>query len=164
MIPLKGLKPGKHEFSFHVDQSFFEYFDDEEVSKSDVDIHLVMKKTLQMYDLKFSITGFVEIPCDRCLDEMELEVKTETNLYIKYGDSFKEIDDEVVVVPEDEGYFDLAPYIFEYIKLSFPIQKTHEEGECNPEMVDRIDSMTPQDSVEQNDPRWDALRNLSINN
>ena len=163
-IPLKGLSVGQHLFSFIVDREFFECFEDEEISDSKVEVNIAMQKSTYTYELKFLVKGKVTLPCDRCLDELELSVKNESNLFIKHGEFFQEVDDEVVLVPEDEGYFDVAPYIFEYIKLSLPIQRVHKKGECNREMEERIQSLKPQESEIKTDPRWDSLRNLTTNN
>jgi uncharacterized protein len=163
-IPLKGLSVGQHSFSFIVDREFFECFDDEEISDSHVEVSITMQKSTYTYELTFLVQGTVSLPCDRCLDELEMNIKNESNLFIKHGETFQEVDDEVVLVPEDEGYFDVSPYIFEYIKLSLPIQRVHKKGKCNSEMEERIQSLKPHDSESKTDPRWDSLRNLTTNN
>ena len=148
---------------FHVDKTFIECFDDDEISNSDVDVTLLITKTTQTFELHFKLKGTVHVPCDRCLDEMDLKIKGEFNLYLKYGEEFSEIDDEVIIVPREEGFFDLSSYVYEFVKLSIPISKFHKKGGCNPEMLSRI-TKTIKEKKQNIDPRWEALKKLGNNN
>ena len=49
--------------------------------------------------------------------------------------------------------------ILEFVKLSIPIKKVHEDGECNSEMLERIAEFDPL-KEEKTDPRWDGLKDL----
>ncbi|MFB6340900.1 DUF177 domain-containing protein [Saccharicrinis sp. FJH62] len=163
IIPLKGLESGKQELMFHVEKTFIECFDDDEISDSDVDVILLITKTTRTFELHFKLKGTVHVPCDRCLDEMDLKIKGEFNLYLKYGEEFSEIDDEVIIIPREEGFFDLSSYVYEFVKLSIPISKFHKKGECNPEMLSRI-IKTKKEKKQEIDPRWEALKKLGNNN
>ena len=70
-------------------------------------VELNVKKTSGVFLLDFQTEGFVIVPCDRCLDEMELPVSTSDKLKVKLGSSFAE-EGDIVVVPEEDGYINIA--------------------------------------------------------
>lgn len=166
IIPLKGLSVGEQELKFHIDKAFIDCFDDDEISDSDVKVKIKLIKTERTIEMVFKVKGKIHVPCDRCLDEMDLKIKHKYNLYLKYGEAFNEVDDEVIIIPQDEGFFDLSSYIYEFVKLSIPIQKVHKKDGCNAEMLSLINNGS--DVEEENhqtiDPRWEALRNITNNN
>lgn len=164
IIPLKGLKAGKQEFQFLVDKTFFECFDDSDISNSEVDVSATANKSSQTIEMHFKLHGTVHVLCDRCLDEMDLEINGNYNLYLKFGEEFNEVDDEVIIVPREEGFFDLSTFVYEFIKLSIPISKVHQEGKCNPEMLSHLVGEIKEEDKEDIDPRWEALKKLGNNN
>ena len=49
LIPFIGLKPGKHHFEYHINNTFFEIFDYHEFNNSNIKVNVVLEKknTLQ---------------------------------------------------------------------------------------------------------------------
>ena len=94
----------------------------------------MLRRTGDTFELHFDIKGHIVIPCDRCLDDMELPVETEDTLYVKFGEEYSEEGENLIVVPEAEGTINLAWYMYECIALTIPLKHTHPEGMCNPEM------------------------------
>lgn len=78
--------------------------------------------------------GTVIVPCDRCLADLELRIDTADELAVKLGSDYSD-DGDCVVVPEAEGYLDLAQFIYEFIVLSMPITCQHEPGKCDDAMM-----------------------------
>jgi uncharacterized metal-binding protein YceD (DUF177 family) len=71
--------------------------------------------------------------------------------------------EDVIVIPETEYQFNLAPYIYEFIHLALPAQIIHPDDEygdstCDPEMLRILNTLAPSESV---DPRWEALKKLN---
>ncbi|MBQ8423404.1 MAG: DUF177 domain-containing protein [Coprobacter sp.] len=172
-IPLKSLSDGVHEYTYHLDDNFFAEIDSPEVQKGEADAVVTVRRTGETFELHVTIEGRISIPCDRCLDDMELPVETDDILYVKFGEEYSEESENLIVVPESEGTIDLAWYIFECIALTIPLMHTHAEGECNPEMaailqshstyvVDDADA-APETDDECIDPRWEALKQLKEN-
>jgi len=69
----------------------------------------------------------------------------------------------VVVIPETEYTFDLAPYLYEFIHLALPVRLIHPDDEngnstCDPDMLRRLEKLIPTETI---DPRWEALRKLN---
>lgn len=170
-IEFKGLIEGLHEYEFKVDDKFFEHFDESLVKDGDVTVKVELEKRSAFLKLYFTISGSLELICDRCLDEYQQEVELETELFVKYGEEteFEEGDNVIWVLPE-EHHLNLAQVIYEYVTLSIPLRHIHpnETGEnsCNREMLERLNIISNvDDEVEEEiDPRWAALKNLKNNN
>jgi len=161
-ITFTSLSLGVHAFEFDLDERFFEDFEEDEISKAGIRVFVSLEKQERMLVLSFDIKGTVNIMCDRCLDQFDQAVEGEERLIVKFGDSYHEESEEVVVIPESVHKLNVSQYIYEFINLLLPIKRVHlndEEGmsRCNPEIVDRFAKL---ENDEKTDPRWDALRML----
>ena len=183
-IPLKNLSPGVHTYEYELDRKFFESIDGDEVKKGDVNVTLNVRKTSSSFELNFDIEGVIKIPCTRCLDDMKLDVDTESRLIVKFGSEYSEESDEIVVVPESEGEINIAWFLYEFIALTIPIKHVHPKGECNRTVSSKFkkhqavsadddeddsddiidDDSEPQEDEDtpQTDPRWDTLREINL--
>ena len=157
--------------------------DGTEVQKGRVHVHLTVKRTAMAFDMSFHITGIVIVPCDRCLDDMELPIETNNRLVVKFGKEYAEESDEVVVIPEEEGSINVAWFMYEFIALAIPMKHIHAPGKCNKAMASKLKkhtakSMDDLDGTDEEpldngaaaeedgsvtDPRWDALKGLLEN-
>lgn len=163
-IPFKGLKDGKHEFDFTIDQEFFEQFQTEDVYQAEASVKVSFNKKTLVTTLKFELDGNLKTVCDRCLDEMEIEVSGENSLYLKFGEEHEELADDVVVISDSENEIKIAHYIYELFSLSLPLSFVHPEDEngdstCNSKMIEKLDefSVNEEDKI---DPRWNDLKKL----
>ena len=91
-----------------------------------------------MFEMNFQIQGVVLVPCDRCLDDVEIPIDTQNRLVVKFGKEYTEESDEVVVVPEDEGAINLAWFLYEFIALAIPMKHVHAPGKCNKTMSSKL--------------------------
>ena len=181
-IDLKNLTPGTHDFEYLLENKFFVDIDGNEVQKGHVHVQLTVKKSSMAFELNFQIAGTVIIPCDRCLDDMELPIETQDKLIVKFGKEYAEESDEIVIVPEEEGTINVAWFMYEFIALAIPIKHVHAAGKCNKAMaaklrqhtaISRDDLAEPLDEGQEeasddqdagvSDPRWDALKGLLEN-
>jgi uncharacterized metal-binding protein YceD (DUF177 family) len=170
-IEFKGLKEGLHEYQFEVNEKFFEHFEESMVDNGEVSVKVELEKRSAFLRLSFALEGWLELVCDRCLDNYNVSLETE--LFVKFGeeDAFEEGDNVIWVLPEEHA-INLAQIIYEYVTLSIPLRHVHpdESGEnsCNQEMIDRLNNITQHeaddDEEEEIDPRWAALKNLKNNN
>ena len=167
------------EYQYQLDNLFFVELDAPEVQKGKVDVTLKVRKTSGVYQLDFHTEGHVVVICDRCLDEMEQPIETDDRLRVKLGAEYSE-DDDMVVVPEEDGYINVAWFIYEFIALSIPMKHVHAPGKCNKEMVDKLskhlrtvkdeedDDFEDMEEAEEEpreiDPRWNELKKILDNN
>ena len=158
MIPFVGLEEGVHDYSYDIDEKFFESFDYSEIEQGKVHADVNMEKKDRMLIFDFIIKGYVIVPCDRCLDDLEFPVEKTTRLIVKFGHEFMEETEEIFVIPETESHIDISGFIYEYIMLALPLKRAHPEDEesCNQLIIEKIEQhVSPTE-----DPRWEALKKL----
>lgn len=140
IIPLNGLASGESRFSWHVGKEFFEAFENAEVLDAELDASVIVEKSGRYLGVDCEIDGTVTVACDRCLEDLQMPVSAEVLLSVKYGDEessedHQEGEREIVFVPEGEAELDLGQIIYDYVCLSLPMQRHHEDGECNPDAM-----------------------------
>ena len=168
IIPFKGLKVGKHNFVYDIDDTFFDDYEQSEITKGNIHVEVDLDKKANMLELYFSIEGDVLVICDRCLDEFEIPIDYETELFVKFGDVSEEQTDEIIVLSHNEFELDVAQYIYEFVHLSLPYKRVHPDDSrgrstCNKEMLKKLDEYIIRENDENKDSRWDDLKNL-LNN
>lgn len=181
-IPLRGLSEGKHEFNYKLDNKFFQLIDDgtSDIKKGDLDVVVHLKNTATTFELNFEIKGVAHVPCDRCLDDMVMDVATKSKLIVKFGAEYSEESDEIVIIPEEDGEINIAWFLYEFIVLSLPMKHVHPSGMCNKTMSTKLgkhkakssDDDNSDDSLDDDsddttddsfsDTRWDNLKDVSI--
>ena len=158
-------------YNYRVGDEFFKLIEATGIEKGDLEVSVTVKKGIGAFKLNFHIQGFVIGICDRCLDEVEVDVDTDKVLNVKFGEEFSD-DEEIVVVPEAEGKINVAWYIYEFAYLSLPYRIVHEEGECNEQMQEKLNDFMryegdneanaeeaendDADGADEIDPRWNA--------
>jgi uncharacterized metal-binding protein YceD (DUF177 family) len=165
-IDLKGLEAEATSLTFDLDDSFFEALDGAEVKKGSLHVSVSIRKAPGFYELQLHTVGTIIIPCDRCLDDMEQPVDTENRLVAKLGSEYSE-EDDIIVVPEDEGILDISWFIYEFAILVIPIRHVHAPGKCNPAMTQALEELSAdrssdEESNQSADPRWEKLKNLNV--
>ncbi len=154
IIDFKDLKVGDYHFDFSVGASLFAPYEECEVLGGDCEVKVEMQRSESMLSLQVAITGDVEVACDRCLEPCAVEVDYDAPLVVKFIDEARltesefEYDGEVMWLPTGATELNLAQYIYESIILSLPYQRVHEEGDCNPEMMERFRIVTGEEFEE----------------
>ncbi|RNC64397.1 DUF177 domain-containing protein [Proteiniphilum sp. X52] len=180
-ISLKNLSEGVHTFEYDLDRKFFDAIDGDEVRKGNVKVTVKVRKTSSTFEFNFDLKGIIQVPCTRCLDDMNLDVDTQSRLIVKFGKEYSEESDEIVIIPEEEGEINIAWFLYEFIALTIPIKHVHPTGECNRAVSSKLrkhravstddadddDGEIPDDDFsddesQDNDPRWDALKGLNL--
>lgn len=186
-INLRDLKSDSQVFEFTLDNVYLKKIDSPEVKEGNVKVFVTVKKKLNIFEFAFLLKGVVQVPCNRCLDEMEQPVECREKLQVKFGNRFSE-ENDTVIVPEAEGGINIAWFLYEFIVLNIPIKHVHPPGECNKAMMSKLkkhitrqksdddDSLQEgildiddDDDVDNNedaqtDPRWEGLQNIFENN
>ena len=163
-IDLKSLKEEETSLEFDLNDSYFEALDNAEVKKGSLHVSVSIRKATGFFELSFHTVGTIIIPCDRCLDDMEQSVETDNRLVVKLGSEYSE-EDEIIVVPENEGILDMSWFIYEFVALVIPIRHVHAPGKCNPAMTQALEELSADRSGDEEsnqpvDPRWEALLKL----
>lgn len=162
IIKFEGLKQGTHFYEFNVDNKFFEEFDCFEFEKSSFKIDLEFEKRSTMMLLTFNFNGVITVPCDRCLDAVDIDVEGAEKLIAKFGNEEYDETDEILVIPEHEYELDVAKYIYEFININLPQKRVHFEGLCNQEVIDELEKVEQKTEIDV-DPRWATLKDINLN-
>jgi uncharacterized metal-binding protein YceD (DUF177 family) len=163
IIPYSGLALGNHQYEFTIGDAFFESIDYSEIQHGQLQVIINLEKQERMLVFDFEIDGIVNVECDRCLDDLEIEVQDNEKLIVKFGEDYSEESEDVITVPHNEHQFDVSHYIYEYISLSLPYQRIHPDDEdgnstCDPDILERLKSLQPE---QPNDPIWDKLKDIN---
>jgi uncharacterized protein len=164
-IGFSGLKEGIHLFEYQINDKFLALNPSDDLESVKADIGLRLEKQTRMLILNFDIKGEVTVPCDRCLDPLVYPLEGEQRLIVKFGEEAFEETDEIIVLPESEHKINVAQFIYEFIHLLLPIQRTHAndasgESLCDPDMLRRL-SPAPEQGLSQSP--WDVLKELKNN-
>jgi len=172
-IEFKGLKEGLHDYEFKIGNEFFVHFDCSPEKCGEIEVKVKLEKRSSFLKINFAITGWLELVCDRCLENYQQKIKADTDLFVKFGEEkeFEEGDNIIWILPE-EHVINLAQTIYEYIVLSIPLRHVHPnktgDNSCNPEMIKKLKSITHREEQkkeeEEIDPRWEALKKWQNNN
>lgn len=169
IIQFVGLSVGEHLFEFNISDSFFENFDYSEIKQGNINVILKLLKQSSMMVLNFEISGTVRMNCDRCAAEFDLPINGNYKLIVKVGgnDASGE-DDDIITIAANEHELDLSQYLYEYITLSLPKKRVHPDDKkgkstCDKEMLKKLNQFITEEEKEENDPRWNDLKNIKLN-
>ncbi|GEO04088.1 DNA-binding protein [Adhaeribacter aerolatus] len=172
-VNLVGLKDKKHEYDFVLDNGFFQIFEQNLVNGGQLTAHVEMDKSPLLLNFDITIKGVVNLTCDRSLENFDYPVDLNQNLLIKYGDEELELDENVLQITHNAQKINIAQHLFDYIGLAIPMKKLHprfaadeaEEGDLliYSTAPESGQAETEAGNEENNDPRWDILKNLSKN-
>lgn len=161
IIPFFGMKEGKHEFKFKIDQAFFEAFESNLLEQPNIDVRFEIEIMSTMLILRFEAEGTYQDFCDRCGDELTLNIEAEDKLIVKFGDETFDETDEIIMLSHDTHEIDISHRIYEMLVLALPNKRVHASiDDCNPEVLNHEDYKEESEEEQEMDPRWDALKKL----
>lgn len=142
-IHISGLAQGKYEYEFPVKGDLFREYGNQQVIDADITAKVILEKGSGWMNAHLEGSGKVTVECDRCLEEMDIPIEFSSSLAIrpaKLGEDTED-SDEFIIVDPFEAEVDLKQFIYDYICVSLPMVATHPEGECNPEMLAKIEAL-----------------------
>jgi uncharacterized metal-binding protein YceD (DUF177 family) len=161
-IPFVGLKEGKHLFQYKIDNTFFELYDYNEFEKSSINVTLEFVKKSTLFELEFTASGSVNVPCDVTNEYFDLEITATLPLVVKFGQEYNDENEEILILPHEVYQFSVAQFIYEMIVLGVPSKRVHPkvlDGTMETEALEQLE-IKEEKTVETTDPRWDKLKNL----
>lgn len=170
-ISFVGLKTGINHFTFPIDDHFFALFEDSLVKEGNLEVKLEFDKETSFFLLKFMISGWVKLPCDRCAAELMFPIDEDYHIVVKFDPhSVAEKDDsmaDVVYINRSDSHLDVSQLMYEFINLSIPLNRINcdnlkGEKPCNQEILKRLTQQRPEKKIKK-DPRWDNLSKIKFN-
>lgn len=119
-MDLAGLTDGIHERDFRIGKEFFEQMENSDILDADVDVHVDIEKRHGGYSLTFETAGTLSVPCDRCLDAMQIPAEADYDLTVRYGEEYDDSTDNLLILPYSQTRLDLAPIIYDTLMLTIP--------------------------------------------
>ena len=166
-VAFSGLKNGKHEFKFEVEQSFFDLFETEqEFTNAQIVADVLLEKHTTFLDFMVNISGTVDLVCDISNEEFAHPINNNIKILVKFGEEYDDSNEEVITIPQGDSAFNVAQIIYEAVVLSIPMKKI--SPNVKKEDIELIEKFSPkiQELEEEHDidPRWEALRKLKDKN
>lgn len=157
IIQIKGLQIGKHLYDFPICGSFFEEYGNSQILDATLEAEVELEKGSGWINVSAHIEGTVTVECDRCLDDVELPMDFDCSMAVKFAKSMEDDDgDEFIIMDPADTELDISQFLYDYVCLNLPLQKVHKEGECNPQMMAKLGSVSGEaagdDDVAENSP------------
>ncbi len=166
-IAFVGLKPGIHEYEYEITDRFFEEFQQQDFFNCKATVRLTLDKKTGFMLLKFEMGGSLEVICDRCSNNLPLELWDDFNITVKMADepelmNNQEEDPDVYYISNGESHIDVANWIYEFINLSIPMQRTctfekMDGPHCNPAAREMLNKLSNGDKEQKTNPIWKGL-------
>ena len=167
IIPLNGLTAGKNEFFLHAGKEFFDSFENEEIFNADLQIRILVEKSGRYIGVDCDIEGYLTVECDRCLDMLDMPIDVQVRLSVKFGEQedseiSQDAEREVIFVKNDDAQLDMSQIVYDYACLALPMQRTHEDGECNPDTMKYYSNSGCEDVVNEDEATnpFASLKNM----
>lgn len=166
-IAFVGLKPGIHEFEYDIDDKFFIDYQEQDFRKCRAQVKLALDRKAGFMLLKFEVGGKLEAPCDRCGNDLPLELWDEFSIVVKMVDepemmNDQEEDPDVYYISKGESHLNVSDWIYEFINLSIPMQRMCSEEEiggpaCNKEVLEMLKKLELQNNRSPESTVWKGL-------
>lgn len=176
ILPVKGLKPGQHEYTYTVNDEFFAAFPESPVQRANLELSILVDKKYGELAIRFDFAGTMATQCTRCLSDLDYPVSGSDKLVVQIvnDESMESTDPLLVYLAVDEYVFDLAPFAYEFMLLGLPLtgnincQMGDPPKDCDPEMLAYIgqpQTKDENDSATESAPSpWDVLKSLNTDN
>jgi len=168
-IKFSGLKNGKHQYQFHLNQNFFNQFDFKEFNDSNLDILVDFNKSDNLLEFDIQSKGTVNIPCDISGENYDQEIDGHLHFLVKFGEAFNDDREDLIIIPYNAFAYNIAQQIYESVVLNVPSKRIHPDilsGKKQTENTKYIINYQNEDNSENKseqeeiDPRWAALKKI----
>ena len=164
IIHFAHLKAGNHNFDYEIDDKFLENFEQDILKNLKISVNIELKKGDALTEVNFSFEGYVTLICDRSLEEFNYPIQFNQLLFLKYGEHYEELNEELIQIPSNFQEFDISQFVFEFITLQVPLKKIHPKYNEDDDFfysTHNIDEALKTDNI---DPIWENLKKLKNNN
>lgn len=170
-VNLGNLTLGIHQYSYKIDNQFFEDFNNANDLAQEVDCKVVVNcdRTETMTICNFTIEGNLVLQCDRSLKLFDYPIDIQSTIYYKFGNEYAELSEDLITISEKDAVVDFSQPIFDLLSLEVPTRKLHpdhrEEGEEEDEYFFTTINENESEEIKEEkdaevDPRWAALQKL----
>jgi len=164
-ISFVGLKIGKHNFTYQLNNEFFEFYGLNEVIDGKVNAQLILDKKETMLLLDFAIDGYILLTCDLCMQQIKFKVKNKFSQVAKFTE--EHIDDDIITIASNQYSINVGHNLYEILSFAIPFKRTCKQSmlgnkNCDKKMIKKLNDLSRKNKI-KNDPRWGVLSNLKFN-
>ncbi|MFC1493463.1 DUF177 domain-containing protein [candidate division KSB1 bacterium] len=165
IIKIRGLEEGEHTFNFEEKPSEYDldqkYFCRE--LNSEVKIDVLGKN----YYIKVTTDTVYNAECDRCLEDINLDLSVNTSLVYTEDNTLdpEHQEDDLCILPANEDTADLTDLVRQQLVINLPMKNLCKEdckGLCS-DCGANLNTEKCKCKRDTIDPRWEALRNIKLN-
>lgn len=169
VLEFSGLSEGKHRFEYKVDKKLFENFESSDIHDANLDVNVNLIRGKNMLELNFDINGKIQVTCDRCLSELDIEISYQTELFVEFGEENSDLSDadKNITISKSEHKLVLDKHLNDYVNVCIPYRKVHPKDSkgneaCDYEMIKKLEELST-NTIDKNniDSRWDKLKELN---
>ena len=167
-IQFVGLKLGRHQYEYKIEQTFFELFEYDEYNSVSAKVRLELEKKTTLLELKLLADGVVNVNCDLTNEPYDQSITSELEMVVKFGPEYNEDNEGILIIPHGAYEINVAQYIYELIVLAVPQKRIHpgvKDGTLDSDILKMLENFSPKSVKKTNsnkdiDPRWDSLKKL----
>lgn len=129
-------------------------------------IHIQFYRTLHFIRAQFTVDAYVELTCDRSLDDFDYNIQQSYEVLFKAEEVEESADENGAIRNYDHSsnQIDLEQDVRDTILLNLPTKKLHPrflDDDGNPkEILNEQFGDVPEDDEDRIDPRWEKLKKL----
>jgi len=129
MLPLKAFEVDIIQphgvLIYNLGATFFELFENSLLEKGELTVTVKVDRKRSNIQLLFSITGAVELICDRSLETFAYPVNIEKEMSFRLGHENKELITELYTLEHKTATINIAQHIYDFVSLEVPMKKLH---------------------------------------
>lgn len=125
IIKLKELKSGVNRWQVVYKNEELNLTEEDFKCMGPVKVEVQVIKNTQNVELTLNLVGQITLPCSRCLETVEKEIKDKATYFIKLEkEEFKEVleEEDITTIYLKEGELDIVPLVRESLILSLPMK------------------------------------------
>ncbi len=169
-IPIISLEDKVYKYTFEGSDDFFAAIDQDWIKKGRFTAEVELDKSAVMIQVRLKIEGYLNLICDRSLEEFEFPIRINEKLIYKFSDHSEDLGDNLFLLDRKEPKLDLSQDIYDFIALEVPMKKLHPRyiNPTDDSLEDEFlySTETLEEKVKDEaeiDPRWAALQKLKDN-
>jgi len=152
------FKNEKDQFHFEMNNKFFGLKENSLYHSGDIDVAVTCERNENTISVDYILNGMVTGECERCLDDIQLEVKITHNELIKLTSSESLLTEENYISFHHPVY-NVYDTLYEQVCINMPLRKICENStkkqECK---IDDHLSTSTNETIE--DERWAQLKKI----
>ena len=138
-IDYHAVGEGQSTIEFQITDALFELCDSPEIKHGEGLAVFSVNKKGDTARVDVNIKATINAPCDRCLDDVNIQVEWTGETLFKVTEHEGEYDGDIIYINPRHQTVELGQYIYESIILALPLERAHADiKNCNPDMLKYI--------------------------